>query len=556
MISHETLHVLVPVALIMLSAVLLILIRQRRERERIAHSLAASEARYQSVLSAMTEGVVMQDANGRVVTFNSHASRILGLTEGQLSGRDSMDSRWGMLREDGSALPGDEHPAMVALHSGRPVRDVVIGAHLPDGSRAWLRVNSSPIFDAGAGRPSAVVTTFSDVTESLRVAVALRANEMRLRAIIESVPAMIAYWDHDLLCVFANQAYAAWVGIECARLTGMHAHDILGQRLYAVSEPHMRGALRGEVQKFERVHYDAQGRARRAAVTYVPDCVGDEIKGFFILLTDITELSQLVEERTSELRVARDQAQAAHRAKDDFFANASHEMRTPLHAILAFTELGLSYLEQVPDAKLSKYLRNTEQSARRLGRFVDQLLSLSKFQAGQVTPNLARLNLREQIDAIHAVVEPLLANKGLRLDIDSQKVDPVIEADAHMIDQVITNLLSNAIKFSPQGAAIALTLSDDRLESSGGSSVAALCIAIRDQGIGIPEKELESIFNKFEQSSRTKTGAGGTGLGLSICREIAYCHGGSVEAQNNAQGGACFTLRLPRRALVRIRAAA
>jgi signal transduction histidine kinase len=178
---------------------------------------------------------------------------------------------------------------------------------------------------------------------------------------------------------------------------------------------------------------------------------------------------------------------------------------------------------------------------------VDQLLTLSKFQAGQMVLNLTSMDFGTQIAAVQKMVEQLLIAKQLQLKVIMHTHNPRILADQYMLDQVITNLLSNAIKFSPTAGQIVLSLGDETILHAEGRSAPGLRLSISDQGVGVPENELERIFDKFVQSSKTNTGAGGAGLGLSICREIASAHGGRIWAENNSPSGTSFHLIIPRR---------
>lgn len=138
------------------------------ERRRMRAALCQSEGKYRSILVAMAEGVVVHGADGRIVECNPAAERILGLTAAQICRRDSGDQRWGAIRADGSAFPGEEHPAMVALRTGAPVRDVVMGVKKPDDSLSWLRVCAEPLRDGAGDRPRGAVATFSDITAFFR----------------------------------------------------------------------------------------------------------------------------------------------------------------------------------------------------------------------------------------------------------------------------------------------------------------------------------------------------------------------------------------------------
>lgn len=266
------------------------------------------------------------------------------------------------------------------------------------------------------------------------------------------------------------------------------------------------------------------------------------------------DLEDAVRVRTEELQAAIEFAQRASQAKSEFLANMSHELRTPLHAILSFAELGMKK-RGGPDveAKLNQYFKRIRESGSRLLFLLNDLLDLAKLEAGKMLPHLQRVDLLGVIEGCVAEQEAKLAEHGLTVEIQNVAADSRLDCDPMRISQVITNLLSNAIKFSADGGVIQVRLADGLMPDGEDSLTPAsgLEVAVSDQGVGIPADELETIFDKFIQSSKTKSGAGGTGLGLSICRQIIETHGGKIWAESPKAGGASLRFLLPRAAVAR-----
>ncbi|NJP06274.1 MAG: PAS domain S-box protein [Chloroflexaceae bacterium] len=160
--------------------------RDIRERKRMEQTLYASEQRYRAVIAAMTEGIVIHDASGAIVTCNTSAERILGLTTQQLMGRTSMDPAWQTVYPDGRPFPGELHPAMVTLRTGEAHHDVIMGVRKPDGIMTWISINAQPIFHIGQEQPDMVIASFTDITNRRLTEARLRESERRFRMLAEN----------------------------------------------------------------------------------------------------------------------------------------------------------------------------------------------------------------------------------------------------------------------------------------------------------------------------------------------------------------------------------
>ncbi len=253
-----------------------------------------------------------------------------------------------------------------------------------------------------------------------------------------------------------------------------------------------------------------------------------------------------------ELMVQTEKAELANRAKSEFLANMSHELRTPMHAILGFSSLGSNKVGSAANEKIAGYFTRINESGQRLLYLLNDLLDLSKLEAGRMDFEFCENDLQESIKIIADELAPLFLERCLTVDIEPPSVSTCAIYDKEKIEQVIRNLLSNAIKFTPDGMSVLVYFEESLLYSkedpSEEAAVPAISVSIMDQGTGVPEGELENIFEKFVQSSKTNTGAGGTGLGLSISKEIIEGHGGAIRASNSSKsGGAIFTFLLPRK---------
>jgi len=254
-------------------------------------------------------------------------------------------------------------------------------------------------------------------------------------------------------------------------------------------------------------------------------------------------LQEMVTSRTLELIHAKEAAEQANLAKSEFLANVSHELRTPMHAILSFAQLGQDRIAggNAPLPKVSQYLARIDSSGERLLRLLNDLLDLSKLEAGMMTYDMGSYDVRSIAADVVGELAEMAAARSVRLQVLGTEERFLAWCDPARIGQVLRNLASNGLKFTPPGGAVEL-----RFEARTVDGSVMVIASVTDEGAGIPEAELEAIFDKFVQSSKTKSGAGGTGLGLSICREIVVQHRGRIWAENRRTGGAAVHVMLPK----------
>jgi PAS domain S-box-containing protein len=352
--------------------------------------------------------------------------------------------------------------------------------------------------------------------------------------------------------VMVSEALERFSGYRAEELIGKTPRIFQGPQTDRAVLERVRAALtRWERVQVELLNYRKDGSSCWVELDIAP--IADE-KGWYThwiaVQRDITERKRVemelaaqrdrLHELAGALSRAKDEAERANEAKSVFLANMSHELRTPMHAIMSFSRLGLDRVAMGEVDRLSRYFGNIHESGARLTSLLNDLLDLSKLEAGRMEMRRDQTDLSQVVNDCIIELEPLAATKKQRIVFPTPAVAVIANVDPVRIGQVLRNLLSNANKFSPEGGRI-----DIELQALPDAVPPAVRLAVLDEGVGIPESELESVFDKFVQSSKTRTNEGGTGLGLAICRELVIAHGGSIHARQREPRGTVFEMILP-----------
>ncbi len=269
-----------------------------------------------------------------------------------------------------------------------------------------------------------------------------------------------------------------------------------------------------------------------------------------------TQLEEQVELKTSDLLHAKEKAELATQAKSLFLANMSHELRTPMHAILSFSKLGMKKSSEENSLKINNYFMRIRESGDRLMNLLNDLLDFEKLNTNKMPIILEENDLFITIRKCTQEFEAYAAEKNISLVLNNIEFQTMISHDKNRITQVIANLISNAIKYSPNTSQVTINIKETTCNTkqteteTEASSTSALQVSVIDQGIGIPQEELQSVFDEFTQSSKTRSGTGGTGLGLAICKKIISAHNGFIWADNNPSGGSTLHFVIPQQTSV------
>jgi PAS domain S-box-containing protein len=366
-------------------------------------------------------------------------------------------------------------------------------------------------------------------------------SRARLAAIVDSSDDVIVSKTLDGVITSWNRAAERMFGWTPAEAVGRHITLIIPANRWPEEQEVLARLRRGErVDHFETVRITKDGRLVDVAITVSPirDAQG-RIVGASKIGRDITERRR-IEKALAELlgreQAARREAEAANRAKDEFLATLSHELRTPINAILGWTQvLGSA---QHDSATVHRALEIIGRNAKQQARLIEDLLDLSAIVSGRVRLSIGPVNL---VTVLRGALETIRPEADAKKVVIAPRLDPavsIVDGDAERLQQVFWNLLSNAVKFTPTEGRIELTLA-----RSDGRPV----VTVSDSGIGIRPDLLPVIFDRFRQADGSIARAhGGLGLGLAIVKQLVELHGGTVEASSPGEGlGATFTVTLP-----------
>ena len=263
-------------------------------------------------------------------------------------------------------------------------------------------------------------------------------------------------------------------------------------------------------------------------------------KVYFVFITDVTEKHRMqVDKMRIELEFAREKQH--NEVKSGFLFNMSHDIRTPMNAIVGFSALARRHINE-PEL-LTGYLDKTITSGQLMLTLLDDMLEMNKLEGGLVHLNLEPTDLREQISAVTDMFRLESEKKLVVLKEDIDLPDEKVLIDQNRFCRIIGNLISNAIKFTPSGGIVCLTAKQKQPETDG---TALYEFQVSDNGVGISEEFLDKVFDSFErENTSTQTGAAGTGLGLSIVKSLLILMGGTITAESKKGKGSVFTVTLP-----------
>lgn len=424
---------------------------------------------------------------------------------------------------------------------------VTLSNRRKDGSKFWNTLNLSPIRDRN-GDITHFIGVQDDVSEQVSARQIIAEGRDRLQAILSATPDAI-------LSVDARQRITSF-NDAAVRMFGWRHDEIIGRSIHELVPVSARKTHVDLVRDYIADPNSAPGpmsalrivQARRKNGGSFPALISlarYQIGAEPMVTATAHDMSEIVKANEELLRLSdrlREQLEEAYRAnetKDHFLAHMSHELRTPLNAIIGFSELITSLgMENLGPERAGEYVSDIKRSGEHLLSLINEILDLSRLKAGKVDTMIAPIETRVLLEEALTTISPLLAKKGIGATTDIQDPGP-IRCDRRLTLQCLLNLLSNAAKFSPEGSRIvARVFSQDN----------GTCIAIEDQGSGVPDNILERVGEPFLRHDDPLTSnSDGSGLGLAITKSLVEIQDGTLRVTNSADGGTVATIWLPSR---------
>ena len=517
---------------------------ERRQAER---AMGESEKRFRAIVEDQTDLICRFKADGSLTFVNEAYRRFHCKNREELLGTNFLLS----LSEEDLDVPLSYFSALP------PEQPVVSFDHrvvAPDGQIEWHQYTVRRLFGEKGATPE-FQAVIQDITLRKRSEQALRSSEKKYRSLVTNIPDVVwtADSDRSLIYISGNvETVLGYTSDELIRAGG----QLLPERIHPDDIANVEQAYQLLFSKNKK--FDVEYRIRRKDGQWIwlssralTTRVREGVRCADGIFSDITERKRVEE----ALQQAKHAAETANRAKSQFLANMSHELRTPLNAIIGFSEMLVDQTFGGLNDRQLKYTANIHNSGRHLLQLINDILDLSKVEAGRLELSRTPLGVAKAFQDLQSVVKTLAIKKGITLDFEVAANLPSLLADEAKFKQIMYNLLSNAIKFTPDGGLVTVTATlhdksngDPAPALQLAASTECLRVVVADTGIGIEPKDHERIFVEFEQvDSSYGRQQQGTGLGLALTKKLVEMHGGCIWVESGGvEGkGSRFSLLIP-----------
>ncbi|MBF0368124.1 MAG: PAS domain S-box protein [Magnetococcales bacterium] len=501
-------------------------LREAEAHQRTENALRTSERRFRMLFDTMVSGVAIyepvNDGEDFVIKdLNKSGQAISNVKREDVLGRRVTE-----------AFPGVKEFGLFQVfqkvhRTGKPTHHPIT-YYTDDNLKSWLE---NDVYKLESGE---IVAIYNDLTARKQAEETLS----RYASIVSASTDHMSFLDQNLVYLAVNDAYLRHHAKKREEIVGHSVIELLGEAIFENIKGNLEKCLAGNTVHYQ-AWFDFSGTGRLwMDVSYFPHLETDgTVGGIVVVARDVTENKQMED----ALRMSEKAARAANRAKGEFLANMSHEIRTPMNTII-----GMSYLVRQTELEEQQknYLNKIDLSAKSLLRIIDDILDISKIEAGQLELESAPFNLEEVLNQLIDTTLAQADSKGIEILVSAPIDLPRdLVGDATRLGQVLSNLCGNAIKFTERGE---IVLSITQVETAPNKTL--LSFTVRDTGIGMNPEQVKRLLEPFQQADASTTRRyGGTGLGLSICNNLVGMMGGHIDIQSEPGQGTSisFTARFP-----------
>ena len=523
-------------------ALAMLLVRQSLSAQAAQKAFAASEERFRLAVEASGCGIWEWDLTENKVFMSEVTGMILGWGGSGVSSAQQVLAR---------IAQQDREPVRLALLAAAREGVFDISFQIPDesGRMAWIDARGQGYGPHDGQGYRRIIGVAFDVTEERLAQARAEAAEDRLRDAIESVSEAFVLWDRTGRLLMSNKAYATVFALDPrllkvgARREGVERFAQLAIKQSYPTADGANGVREAELRDGRWIQVSERTTAEGGMVITAVDitAVKQKEEALKRAIDSLEKSQDQLAELARNYEMEKIKAEGANKAKSEFLANMSHELRTPLNAINGFSEIMTAELfGPLGDRRYKEYVSDILSSGQHLLSVINDILDMSKIEAGKMTMRFEMLDLHDVTEDSVRLVRGRADTAGLTLAVDLDGL-PEVEADFRAIKQVLLNLLSNAVKFTPRGGAVRVFARAGR-DAEG---VERVQVSVQDTGIGISHEDLERLASPFEQveSQHAKTQQG-TGLGLALSKALIAMHGGTLDIQSEPGKGTTVTFVL------------
>jgi PAS domain S-box-containing protein len=490
------------------------------ERKKMEEALRLSNSYNRSLIEASLDPLVTIGRDGKITDVNSATEKVTGLSRNDLIGTDFSD----YFTEPEKALVGYKH-----VFIDGEVRDYPLDIQHRDGLIIPVLYNAS-VYRDEYGEVIGVFAAARDITE-------LKKAKEKIQSLANAVESS----DDAIITMSLEGVIASWnKGAE--QVYGYLAEEVLGKNISILEPDSLKGNIKQLVEKIkqgERIQHYETLRLRKdstiinVSVTHSPvfDKSG-ELVDISIIARDITD-KKIAEKLLQEKQMA----EVANLTKNEFLAKISHELRTPLNSIIGFSDMLHEQMYGELNKKQMRYVENISKSGNHLLKLINNILDISKIEAGKMELSYKDFELASRLNMIQNILYPIADKKNIKIEINMDSKLGNICADEDKFVQIMYNLVDNAIKYSYKNnpVRIGARKKGDLVE-----------ITVKDSGLGVEIENQNKLFKPFSQiDSYTSEKSQGTGLGLSLVKQIVHMHGGYVWFRSNSNEGSIFAFAIP-----------